>query len=70
MKPLNVVSLFDGMGCLRLALDRSNIPVSNYWASEIEQEPISVCQLHYPDIEQLGDVNGWRGGISTGARST
>jgi DNA-cytosine methyltransferase len=53
---MNVLSLFDGMSCARIALDRANIPVTNYYASEIDKYAIKVSQANYPDIIQLGDV--------------
>jgi site-specific DNA-cytosine methylase len=53
---MEVLSLFDGMSCARIALDRANIPVTNYYASEIDKYAIRVSQANYPDIIQLGDV--------------
>ena len=53
---MNILSLFDGMSCARIALDRANIPVTNYYASEIDKYAIKVSQANYPEIIQLGDV--------------
>jgi len=53
---MNVLSLFDGMSCGRVALDRLGIPVDNYYASEIDKYAIQVSQANYPDIIQVGDV--------------
>ena len=53
---MNILSLFDGMSCARIALDRANIPVTNYYASEIDNYAIKVSQANYPDIIQLGNV--------------
>lgn len=53
---MNVLSLFDGMSCGRIALERAGIPVTNYFASEIEPNAIKVSKANYPDIIQLGDV--------------
>ena len=53
---MRVLSLFDGMGCTRIALDRAGIPVTKYYASEIDKYAIQVAQANYPNIEQLGDV--------------
>jgi len=53
---MKVLSLFDGMGCTRIALDRAGVPVTKYYASEIDKYAIKVAQANYPDIEQLGDV--------------
>jgi site-specific DNA-cytosine methylase len=56
VKPLVVVSLFDGMSCGRIALDRVGIPVQIYYASEIDKHAIKVSQANYPDTVQLGNV--------------
>ena len=56
----NVLSLFDGMSCGRIALDRANIKVNKYYASELDKYAIKVSQENYPDIEHLGDVTKWR----------
>ena len=58
MKPLNVLSLFDGMSCGRLALEQAGIPVKNYFASEIDKYAIEVAKTNYPDTVHLGDVQG------------
>lgn len=57
---MNVLSLFDGMSCGRIALDRAEIPVTNYYASEIDKYAIQVSEANYPDIIRLGDVTEWR----------
>jgi len=53
---INVLSLFDGISCGRLALERTGINVDNYFASEIDKYAIQVAQKNYPDTIQLGDV--------------
>ena len=53
---MNVLSLFDGMSCGMLALDRLGIKVDNYYASEIDKYAIQVSQANYPDIIQVGDI--------------
>lgn len=53
---MNVLSLFDGISCARVALERANIPVKTYFASEIDKHAIKVSQANYPDIVRLGDV--------------
>jgi len=53
---MNVLSLFDGMSCGRIALDRLGIPVDKYYASEIDKYAIQVSEANYPDIIRLGDV--------------
>ena len=56
MKPITVLSLFDGMSCGRLALERAWIPVRSYYASEIDKYAMQVSKKNYPDIHQIGDV--------------
>lgn len=53
---MKCISLFDGISVGRLALDRAKIPVSNYFASEVDKYAIKVSQLNHPDITQLGDI--------------
>lgn len=55
---LNVLSLFDGMSCGQIALERAGIKVSNYFASEIDKHAISVTLNNYPKTMQIGDVRG------------
>lgn len=52
---MKVLSLFDGIACGRLALERAGIPVEKYYASEIDKYAIQVAQKNYPDIIQIGD---------------
>jgi DNA-cytosine methyltransferase len=53
---LNVLSLFDGMSCGQIALQKAGIKVKNYFASEIDKHAIKVTQTNYPNTIQLGDV--------------
>ena len=55
---MNVLSLFDGMSCGRIALDRIGVKVNKYYASEIDKYAIKVSKANWDDIIQLGDVNG------------
>ena len=57
---INVLSLFDGISCCRVALNRANIQVDKYYASEIDKYAIQVAQRNYPNTIQLGDINNWR----------
>lgn len=57
---MNILSLFDGISCCRVALERANIQVDKYYASEIDKYAIQVAQHNYPDTIQLGDINNWR----------
>jgi len=53
---MNVLSLFDGMACGRIALERCGYNVTNYFASEIDKYAMKVAKANYPDIQHLGDV--------------
>lgn len=57
---MKVLSLFDGISCGMIALERAGISVTTYYASEIENESIKISQKNYPQIIQLGDVTRWR----------
>ncbi len=56
---MNVLSLFDGMSCGRIALDKLGIKPDNYFAYEIDKYAIKVAKANYPDIQHLGDVQDW-----------
>lgn len=53
---MNVLSLFDGMSCAQLALQKAGIPVTRYYASEVDKYAIKVTQVNFPKTVQLGDV--------------
>jgi len=53
---INVLSLFDGMGCGQIALNKVGIEYENYFASEIDKYAIQVTQKNYPNTKQLGSV--------------
>lgn len=55
-----VLSLFDGMACGYEALKRAGIPVTKYYASEIDKYAMQVANKNHPDIVQLGNVENWR----------
>lgn len=55
---MNVLSLFDGVSCGQLALQRIGVKVENYFASEIDKHAIQVTQHHFPNTVQLGSVVG------------
>ena len=57
---MNVLSLFDGMSCGRIALDRAGLNVGKYYASELDKYAITVTQANWPETVQLGDVTNWR----------
>lgn len=56
MFDLKVLSLFDGMSCGMLALEKAGIQVSEYYASEIKKHAIKVVKDNYKDVIQIGDV--------------
>ena len=58
---MNVLSLFDGMSCGRIALNRAGVSYDNYFASEIDKYAIKVAQHNYPDTHQLGCVTKIKG---------
>jgi len=53
---MNVLSLFDGMSCGRIALERAGIKVDKYFAAEIDKYAIQIAKKNYPDTIHLGDV--------------
>ena len=53
---MNVLSLFDGISCGQVALNRAAIKIDNYYASEIKKYAIKVTQKHFPNTIQIGDV--------------
>ena len=53
---MNVLSLFDGMSCGQIALNRANVNYDMYFASEVDKYAIKVAQANYPQTIQLGDV--------------
>ena len=55
-----VLSLFDGMSCGQLALERAGVHVEKYYASELDEHVIAVTQTNWPNTIQMGDVTKWR----------
>ena len=53
---MKVLSLFDGISCGMVALERAGIPVERYVAYEIEESAIKISKHNYPQIEHCGDV--------------
>lgn len=56
MKPINVLSGFNGMGCIWYALDRNNIKVNKRYSVEIDKHANRANNSAYPDTIQLGDI--------------
>jgi DNA-cytosine methyltransferase len=54
---MNVLSLFDGMSCGQIALNRAGIKYDNYFASEVDKYAIQITQKNFPNTIQLGDVS-------------
>jgi site-specific DNA-cytosine methylase len=60
MKVRNVLSLFDGISCGRVALQRAGIEFDTYYSSEIDKYAIQIAQKNHPNTVQLGDILGWK----------
>ncbi len=58
---INVLSLFDGMSCGQIALERAGIRVANYFASEIKKHAIKVTKANYPQTKHIGDITKIKG---------
>lgn len=59
---LDVLSMYDGMACGHIALDKLGVRIARYRATEIDKYAIKTACYNFPDIEQLGDafqVRGW-----------
>jgi site-specific DNA-cytosine methylase len=53
---MRVLSVFDGISCAKVALDRAGIPITEYLASEVDKHAIAISTKNHPDITRLGDV--------------
>lgn len=58
---INVLSLFDGISCGQIALERAGIDVDNYFASEVDKYAIQVTKRNYPNTKHIGDVTKVKG---------
>lgn len=58
---MNVLSLFDGMSCGQIALERIGVKVDNYYSSEIDKHALKVTEKNYPNTIQVGDVKELKG---------
>ena len=66
-EPVEVLSMYDGMSCGHIALDKLGVEISRYHATEIDKYAIRTTQENYPDTVQLGDAfavreDDWTGG--------
>ena len=64
-EPVEVLSMYDGMSCGHIALDKLGAEITTYYATEIDKYAIQTTQHNYPDTVQLGDAfqvrdDGWR----------
>ena len=55
-EPVAVLSMYDGMSCGRIALEKLGIEVGRYYATEIDKYAIKTTMHNYPDTIQLGDA--------------
>lgn len=60
-KGINVLSLFDGMSCGQIALERAGIKVNQYFASEIKKHAIQCTKDNFPNTKHIGDVTKVKG---------
>ena len=65
MEKINVLSLFDGISCGHIALDKAGIPINKYYSSEIDKYAIKVTNKNYPETINLGDVTTVSGELFT-----
>lgn len=57
---MRVLSLFDGISCGQLALQRANINIETYYSSEIDDFAMSITKFNFPDTIFLGDITKWK----------
>lgn len=53
---MKVLSLFDGISCARVALERAGISIDSYYASEVDKYAIEISKKNWPNIRQIGNV--------------
>ena len=61
LNKMNVLSLFDGISCGQIALERAGFNVKNYFASEIDKHAMQVTKYNYPNTKHIGDVTKVKG---------
>ena len=62
--PVEVLSMYDGMSCGHIALDKLGVEIASYHATEIDKFAVQTTQANFPDVVQLGDAfqvreDGW-----------
>lgn len=65
-EPVEVLSMYDGMSCGHIALDKLGAEITAYYATEIDKYAVQTTQHNFPDTVQLGDAfqvrdNDWGG---------
>ena len=73
-EPVEVLSMYDGMSCGHIALDKLGVETASYHATEIDKFAIQTTQANFPDVVQLGDAfqvreDGWTYAGLTGGTS-
>lgn len=63
-QPDYFLSMYDGMSCGHIALDKLGVEIASYHATEIDKFAIQTTQANFPDVVQLGDAfqvreDGW-----------
>jgi len=61
---MNVLSIFDGISCGQLALQKASINYDKYIASEIDRHSLAVTKRNFPNTINIGDVNNWKENFS------
>lgn len=56
---MNILSLFDGISCGKIAAEKAGIKTDKYFASEIDPGAIEISKSNHPDIIHLGNINDW-----------
>lgn len=64
-EPVEVLSMYDGMSCGHIALNKIGAAITKYYATEIDKYAIQTTQHNFPDTIQLGDAfqvrdDGWK----------
>lgn len=60
-EPVEVLSMYDGMSCGHIALDKLGVDIAAYYATEIDKYAIQTTKHNYPDTVHLGDAFQVRG---------
>ena len=55
-EPVEVLSMYDGMSCGHIALDKLGAEITTYYATEIDKYAIQTTQHNFPDTVQMGDA--------------